>query len=578
MNTMKKKFWTRRRVIVTLLVLFGVYWFCFRGVSLRISPETTKITEPRTADGRQVDYFAALVSLSDPKVPPEENGFRMIAEALGRIPFENVNLGYWTEMCQILDLDPLAPPTTAYYKKMRNLYEAANAELGITTPLDDPERIAAQPEGTPEDWPSLWKVEPEVQPWLQAKFEQTQENPWTGEDDLFMPFMEQYIWEITPVLDLLGKAVRKEVYYIPLLPEIKNKNEAGAILDILLPCIQSQREFARDLSRRIMYYLGKGELDKAIEDTITIFRLGQHLQKENLVVVRAVGNVIQWNIGFPAAVHIFRDPNLTREQIERIATELDSLPKKGSISDLVLAGEYTMYSTISALSRREYAFNVFSGEVIYGEPKMKPILDWLNYYGYDWNTVSRVAGKFYDQQTAAMNEPDPFRRKKMKEKLLAETIQIDQRRVQLASYWRMIFVPTRSRMMGDSIGSYYAFFLQNNLDNLLSQGEAAVLLLRVAGALELYHKEEGRYPDRLEKLQGKYEVPGDPCSETHELFRYRLEERGADESGQVRYGYLMYSVGRSGTDLGGKTNLKIPGTEDLYVPTSDAGSNLPLRK
>jgi hypothetical protein len=42
--------------------------------------------------------------------------------------------------------------------------------------------------------------------------------------------------------------------------------------------------------------------------------------------------------------------------------------------------------------------------------------------------------------------------------------------------------------------------------------------------------------------------------------------------------YLMYSVGRSGKDQGGKTFLKIPGVEELHVGTSEAGSNLPIRK
>ncbi|MCL2305994.1 MAG: hypothetical protein FWC43_11685 [Planctomycetaceae bacterium] len=51
-----------------------------------------------------------------------------------------------------------------------------------------------------------------------------------------------------------------------------------------------------------------------------------------------------------------------------------------------------------------------------------------------------------------------------------------------------------------------------------------------------------------------------------------------NESGQVRYGYLMYGLGRDGKDQGGKTSLKIPGAEDLYVPDSKEVCNLPIRK
>ena len=108
----------------------------------------------------------------------------------------------------------------------------------------------------------------------------------------------------------------------------------------------------------------------------------------------------------------------------------------------------------------------------------------------------------------------------------------------------------------------------------------AIHLLRLACALELYKADEGRYPDKLDKLQGKYlaEVPGDSCTETKEPFRYRLEECDADESGQPRYGYFMYGLGRGGKDHGGKTSLKIPGTEELFMGETSAEHNLPIRK
>jgi len=580
-----KKYFTRRRIIVTLLVLLSVYWFCFRGVALRISPETTKITEPRTADGKRVDYFQALVALSDPKVPPRENGFRMVAEALGRIPFENINMNYWTEMCRKLDLDPMAPPTTTYYKKTRPLFEAANTELGVTTPLDDPARFVDLPEGTPEDSPFLWNMDRAAQDLIQTKFERMQESPWTGEEDLFMPFMELYIWDISPVLDLLGEAVRKEVYFIPMI-ERKIESEAGTISDILLPCIQAQREFSRDLNRRIMYFLAKGELDRAIDDTITIFRLGQHLQKENLVVTRYVGKAIQ-EIGFPAAVHILRDSGLTMEQVGRLMKALDDLPVKSSTADMYLAVEYMMYDTISALSGKRYAFNLFLGQSVYGEPQRKPLLDWLNYYGYDWNTVAEKAGKIYRRRIDVLNEPDPVKREKMKDELWTEMSLIDQRYKKPSSYWRMIFVSTRSKMMGERVGMDYISFAPNSFaprqlidyEKVIHEGDAIVHLLRLACALELYKNDEGRYPAKLDKLQGKYlqEIPGDPCTETLEPFRYRLEERDIDESGQVRYGYLLYGLGSGGKDHGGKTSLKIPGTEDLYIHSKEA-YNLPIRQ
>ena len=569
---------------MTLLALFCVYWFCFRGVALKISPETTKITEPRTADGKHIDYFQVVVAISDPKVPPAKNGFRMVAEAIGRIPCENINLEYWKKLSQKLDIDPLAPPTTKYYAKDRILYQAANEELGITTPLYDPQKVADRAADMPEDHPWLQNYNPKAGDWVKQKNEQMMEKPWIAEE---FPVLEQYIQGISPTLDIVGKAVRMDAYYIPIL-----EPKSGIAPEILLPCAQVHREFVRDLRRRIMFYLGKGETDKAVYDAITIYRLGQFLQKDALLVNSLVGIAMQYGIGFPAVVYILQNENITREQIEQLLSEIGKMPEKLPISDNMLCEEFMMYSIISALSQKKYAFNIFSGDVQFeGGEHFVPILAYLNYYGYDWNIVARNARNFFDMQTEIIDEPNPSARAKMKEELQIEISRISQRyeypnlissnaRLAPGSYWRMIFVSTRSKMMGDSIGMQFTGFFQNNFRGKINLGKAAVDLTRLACALELYKLDEGRYPDRLDKLQGKYleSIPGDPCTETDEPFRYRLEERSIDGSGKPVYGYLMYGVGSKEEDIWGKTNLVIPGTEDLYFPNLDRGeTNIPIR-
>ena len=49
--------------LITLAVLALAGWFfLFRSVPLKISPETTILTEPRTEDGKWVNYRAYLIS------------------------------------------------------------------------------------------------------------------------------------------------------------------------------------------------------------------------------------------------------------------------------------------------------------------------------------------------------------------------------------------------------------------------------------------------------------------------------------------------------------------------------------
>ena len=72
---------------VVIVIMIGVLvWFNFfrPGPPLRISKETTYITEPLTADGRYVDYVAALQqNTHPPEMQTDANGFRVVFRALG---------------------------------------------------------------------------------------------------------------------------------------------------------------------------------------------------------------------------------------------------------------------------------------------------------------------------------------------------------------------------------------------------------------------------------------------------------------------------------------------------------------
>ncbi len=92
-----------------------VAWIlCFREVPLKISPQTTYLTEPKTADGLCVDYFAAIKEQFEPKCKPEENGFRMIVQALGKSPYFDEPDWYWESLCRELELDPTLLPTLKF--------------------------------------------------------------------------------------------------------------------------------------------------------------------------------------------------------------------------------------------------------------------------------------------------------------------------------------------------------------------------------------------------------------------------------------------------------------------------------
>ena len=69
---------------LTLLVLALPFWYiCLYAPPLKISPETTRITGPLTADG-QIDYFKALEErIYPPELATDENGFRDFVRLFG---------------------------------------------------------------------------------------------------------------------------------------------------------------------------------------------------------------------------------------------------------------------------------------------------------------------------------------------------------------------------------------------------------------------------------------------------------------------------------------------------------------
>ena len=74
-----------RTALPVLLAIF-LYWNFLRTPRLKISSETTHITEPLTSDGTRVDYFAALErDLYPPGMKTEENGYRLIVRTLGYV-------------------------------------------------------------------------------------------------------------------------------------------------------------------------------------------------------------------------------------------------------------------------------------------------------------------------------------------------------------------------------------------------------------------------------------------------------------------------------------------------------------
>jgi hypothetical protein len=98
------------------------------------------------------------------------------------------------------------------------------------------------------------------------------------------------------------------------------------VLDALeVEMFQHYRNWARAASVRAYYRIGIGDIDGAIEDILTIYRLGRHLNKQGMLLNYLVGIAIE---GLARAIVITGNPDYppTKEQLHHFIQELNRLP------------------------------------------------------------------------------------------------------------------------------------------------------------------------------------------------------------------------------------------------------------
>jgi len=157
---------------------------------------------------------------------------------------------------------------------------------------------------------------------LSNKFTRSNRGLWTFDD---YPMLKDWLEENTAGIDLLGEAVRKPAFRIPYTRENENVPIHDACL--FLNEIQMMRVWARAVQARAYYRLGIGDIDGAIDDKMTVLHLGRHAGKQGTLSVALFGIAIE-GVGY--AIGIGSNPEFppTKEQIERLVTELDALPPR----------------------------------------------------------------------------------------------------------------------------------------------------------------------------------------------------------------------------------------------------------
>jgi len=303
MATMKKL-----GCLIVLVVLAVPLCFFNIPTELKVSKETTYVLGPMTADGKRIDYFRAMEErFYPPEMKTDDNGYRILVQTLGVNAWQRetgdptigemlfpTTEALWIQIHEKLGLDPNEKPTTP---------------LKIETPL------------------TLLDQSDEFQ---QASF-------WTFDD---FPTLKDWLDENTAGIDLLAEAVRKPVFYIPIIREYENTSIFSP-----LPFAVLFRGWAQAVHARATYRLGVGDIDGAIDDIVTLHRLGRHTGRQITLLSWALGRYME---ALGSSIGIGSNPNFspTREQIERLVTELIALPPRQTFGECLEAERYLSLAVI----------------------------------------------------------------------------------------------------------------------------------------------------------------------------------------------------------------------------------------
>jgi hypothetical protein len=375
-------------------LLFGfLFWFnMLRSVPLRISPETTWLTEPLTPDGRHIDYVAAFKQkLYPPEIATDENGYRLVFHHQ-RLPVMSPELV--RKYCEELGLDPNTPPDISYRdifsfcrdlelaepEALADVIELIRKERGIIEGDEETVEVLGMPFSTGGiDWTDV----------AQRIFE--------SDDPHKFPLTRRWVEDVSPALDLIAEAVTKPVYFVPMVSE---SDENGMYGMITFQDFQQSRDFARSFHLRFKYRVGVGDIDGAIDDILACYRLGRQFDRNGTTLTALVGVAIE---GIAAAMPY--NANLSvpagEEQLQRLADGIRDLPPHITVEQIVESERYFALDAIQAA----YIKGTGIAEILSNRISMpgssptrfEAAFDFaVDRLGYDWNIITRRINELLD--------------------------------------------------------------------------------------------------------------------------------------------------------------------------------------
>lgn len=492
--------WRRLRWIVAgvLLAFLAVgLWNLFGPEPpIRVSPETTFLTEPLAADGLP-DYGAAVLAAMGPAPNPGENAAVELLQVMWPLGIDAADL---PAVCKALGI-PDSPPADP----LREPTEDSAAKL-----VDD-------------------------------MYDAPYERPWTGKE---FPELEAWLIAHEAALDRLVAAADRPRYWLPGPTLLQPGPQL--LIGELLPDIQEVRSAARLLGYRAMWHAGAGRHAAAWRDIRAIYRFSRLLADRESTPQFLVTQMLATSLNATADAAVVHGllglPDLPIEALATIRRDLDALGPLPRPSDGLASERLFSIDAIVWLARRAPGGRAAQGQMDDLSSLRRPKAS------LDWNAALERVNVEYDKVEAAARLPIRAARQTELERLATA---LDRRMVGRLGWGNASQViqglcsrGNRGVLVGDMVLALMMPATGNALD-ALARGRASFALSRTAAALAAFRADraagDAPYPETLDALAPRYlsAVPLDPFTEKPFVY-----ERHDD-------GYLLASVGVNGVYDGG---------------------------
>ncbi|MDY0167245.1 MAG: DUF1559 domain-containing protein [Thermoguttaceae bacterium] len=427
--------------VVALLLAMTVYVNLSQSRPLQIAKETTYITEPLKSDTKQVDYFAAIRQATRPEnAATDENGYRLIVRHLGK--GQETEPWHFAQVCAELGLDPDALQSDMQYQGTdESLWAYVQGDqfdeaLFDELPLEDRSRDDVH--------------------WMLSD---TLHRPWTLDE---LPMMAAWLEQNASALDLVGRAVRKPTFHIPLA----RRSDEEPLDSVRISELQRFRLFTRGLSARANHRIATGDIDGAIDDIIACKRLGRHVRNGPFLVDFFVGIAIE-GIADALGIAGSLEHAPTKEQLERFLGEMDKLPPPVNVDDILAVERFAGLDFIQLASYGKESFESL-GFIGGGPPGI------LARLSIDWNAMARRFNEVYDEILATGSQPLP------KELTLGSSI-------------RFVSIRARSEYWGEVVAREF-WPDHDTVLEVTRRRECAERMQRITLAMFLYECHHGTLP------------------------------------------------------------------------------------